>query len=372
MKAWLKITGIVVGAGLGTLLLKKGAGLAVKYLERKIELQKRLNAEKLAELAPSLTIVNGRNLTADKVLENEKIIEENPENLKARCLLLGFYGRHKQNTIEKDKYQEHALWVIEHCPESPVARECELNPLFFDTDEAYEKGKQLWLRHCDDPSANPRILNNAARYFLSSDRSIAKTLLLRGKSLQPENAEWSDRLAHLYDLGLDGFNETECAMIAFTEKQRAYQLRRSAIPFFRIEPPTDLPTLALKAGRIKDAIRYSKLLLRAVPRLRRDAGLASECTHEAHTVLGRIALIKGDVRLAKSHLQHSSNIDWSPVLNSFGPNLDLAKELLERKEIESVLRYLDRCEEFLKNEEKIPKWRSEITAGIIPFDWRGD
>ena len=89
------------------------------------------------------------------------------------------------------------------------------------------------------------------------------------------------------------------------------------------------------------------------------------------TCFGRVALKNGDIKQAKIHLARSASVSGSAVLGSFGPKMALAKELFERKEIESVLQYLERCELFwTSGKDKISKWRSEIEAGATPKDWK--
>ncbi len=144
MRAWQKITGIAVGAIVGTLLVRKASGLAVKYLEKEIASQKKRTAESFARVAPTIFFTQGFDLEEDKVLHTEQMLIEAPKNMRARCLLLGFYSRAGRGTSERKKFQEHALWVIENYPHTSMARECNLHP-WNDTDEVYQKGNKSGL-----------------------------------------------------------------------------------------------------------------------------------------------------------------------------------------------------------------------------------
>ncbi len=62
--------------------------------------------------------------------------------------------------------------------------------------------------------------------------------------------------------------------------------------------------------------------------------------HKAHTYLGLIALEENDIEEAKKNLILSGAIEGSPQLKSFGPDMILAKKLLERGEKQIVLHYL--------------------------------
>lgn len=82
-------------------------------------------------------------------------------------------------------------------------------------------------------------------------------------------------------------------------------------------------------------------------------------------MLGRIALVDGDVERAKSHLLASGNVPTSPVLGSFGPSMSLAAELLALGHREVVLDYFDLCAVFWDRAE-LRVWRAAINAGTAP------
>src|SRR5690606_1423435 len=63
--------------------------------------------------------------------------------------------------------------------------------------------------------------------------------------------------------------------------------------------------------------------------------------HKINIVSGRIALHEGKIEEAKTFLLSAGKTKGSPQLNSFGPNMTLAKELLENGEREVVIQYLD-------------------------------
>ena len=63
-------------------------------------------------------------------------------------------------------------------------------------------------------------------------------------------------------------------------------------------------------------------------------------------MLGRIALAEGDVAVAKKRLLAFADSKGSPRMNSFGPNMQLAKDLLARGEDDTVIEYFERCGKF--------------------------
>ena len=54
-------------------------------------------------------------------------------------------------------------------------------------------------------------------------------------------------------------------------------------------------------------------------------------------------------------------------MNSFGPNMSLAKDLLEKGERDTVLQYFELCRKFWTMDYgKLDEWSQEVRAGKIP------
>lgn len=66
-------------------------------------------------------------------------------------------------------------------------------------------------------------------------------------------------------------------------------------------------------------------------------------------------------------LRAAGETPGSPQLNSFGPNMTLAKDLLERGERDAVLAYFEACRVFWKmGGNSLDAWRQDVEAGRIP------
>ena len=75
----------------------------------------------------------------------------------------------------------------------------------------------------------------------------------------------------------------------------------------------------------------------------------------------------GDVTNAKKYLLEAGKTTGSAQLNSFGPNMTLAKELLEKGEKETVLKYFESCAKFWAlGKTRLSGWTLEVKAGKIP------
>jgi hypothetical protein len=91
-----------------------------------------------------------------------------------------------------------------------------------------------------------------------------------------------------------------------------------------------------------------------------------DVVHDANVVLGRIAADEGRLTDAKRHLLAAGETSGSPVLGSFGPNMGLAKDLLEKGEQVTVLQYFEQCRRFWGNNEKLNLWKKDVEEGRIP------
>jgi hypothetical protein len=158
----------------------------------------------------------------------------------------------------------------------------------------------------------------------------------------------------------DGPTKKAAAEKAFRQYEWAYD--RSE-PMGKDSLLSDLAKTAFEAGLIDEAKKYAEKML--------DDDAAGwnrgNRMHHGNLILGRIALTKDDVEEAKSRLLLAGKTTGSPQLNSFGPNMVLAKELLERGETEVVLEYFALCAEFWKSpQRKLEQWVEDVKADRIP------
>jgi hypothetical protein len=84
-------------------------------------------------------------------------------------------------------------------------------------------------------------------------------------------------------------------------------------------------------------------------------------------VLGMLALDCGDLESAKQYLTLAGSSIGSPQLNSFGPNMKLAKRLLKSGEKEAFLNFLNQIEVFWSSGKLwLRVWRKKVDEGEIP------
>ena len=89
--------------------------------------------------------------------------------------------------------------------------------------------------------------------------------------------------------------------------------------------------------------------------------------HFGNMVLGQVALRKGELEKAEMYLLKSGETPGSPQLNTFGPNMSLAKELLEAERPDAVLKYFELCSKFWEmSGDKLEVWAILAQNGKVP------
>lgn len=119
-------------------------------------------------------------------------------------------------------------------------------------------------------------------------------------------------------------------------------------------------------GHVEEARRYATDLLAQLPEYQGDWNYGN-AVHDGNVILGRIALREGHLAEAKRYLLAAGKSPGSPQMDSFGPNVSLANDLLEAGERDVVLEYFELCRKFWQMESgRLKKWSGEVKAGQIP------
>ena len=128
----------------------------------------------------------------------------------------------------------------------------------------------------------------------------------------------------------------------------------------------DLAKRALNAGEIDKAGAYSKQLLEMAPEYSKNWNYGN-AIYDGNFVLGRIAVRQGNLAEAGRYLLAAGAAPGSPQLHSFGPNMTLANELVERGQSAVVLQYLALCKNFWKMDRgKLDEWSATVRGGGVP------
>ena len=165
-----------------------------------------------------------------------------------------------------------------------------------------------------------------------------------------------------------------------TELDSAISRQDRALTLAQLEAglPADGPDRFYTLGRVAiaafDAADYARAetyaneLLALAPQYREDRSYHDRSYGDAifygNMVLGRVALRRDyNIPKAKAALIASGQTPGSPILNSYGPNMNLAKDLLEFGERDTVLQFFDQCRAFWKmgvREQKLDEWSAVV------------
>jgi hypothetical protein len=123
---------------------------------------------------------------------------------------------------------------------------------------------------------------------------------------------------------------------------------------------------ALAANEREKTKSYALVLLEQAASMKNNWNYGN-AVHVGNIVLGRLALDSGDVAEARRLLLEAGKTPGSPQLNSFGPNMMLAKELLTKGEREAVVDYLNLCAKFwLMHDGRLDVWKAAAAKGEMP------
>jgi len=140
---------------------------------------------------------------------------------------------------------------------------------------------------------------------------------------------------------------------AKTEQTRFYALNRAAKESFIV-------------GHVEESKKFGQELLSLAPRYRKDWNYGN-AIQDGNLVLGRIAVQEGHLPEAKKFLIEAGKSPGSPQMDTFGPNMSLAKDLLAKGEKAVVLEYFELCRKFWEmHDGRLDKWAKEVSNNKIP------
>lgn len=317
--------------------------------------------------------LTGEEITAEEAAALEQGLATDPSNFRARQKLIVYYFRAKLKDFSaetEENWERNVLWVIEHHPESQIAGTpyADILPMATpETEAGYQRGKELWLAQTGKHPHDRVIVRHAAQYLMVLDGRTACGLLENALAADPRNVETASLLAHAYELAeLHARTPAEKEELA----QKALSLREHSASEGdaeqRFNQLGDMSRAAFEAGDNTKAEEYATDLLQDAEKFRNSWNYGN-AVHSGNIVLGRIALRRGDVAGAKAHLLAAGGTPGSPQLDSFGPNMMLAQELLAKGERETVLTYLEACGKFWNmGGDTLKNWIETVKGGGTP------
>jgi hypothetical protein len=116
-------------------------------------------------------------------------------------------------------------------------------------------------------------------------------------------------------------------------------------------------------GKVEDARKYAQELMTLLSSFRQNQEYGN-AVHDANLTLGRIAVREGRLDDAKRHLIESIRTPGGRLMD-YGPNMSLAKDLLEKGERQVVLDYFALCRKFW-NFGRLDEWSQQVKEGKTP------
>lgn len=119
-------------------------------------------------------------------------------------------------------------------------------------------------------------------------------------------------------------------------------------------------------GKFVNAKMYANQLLSISNHFQEDWNYGN-AIHKGNIILGRVALRQNDIKSANNYLIKAGNTNGSPQLDTFGPNMSLARELLDKGEKETVIEYFELCKRFWEMDNgRLDSWITSIKGGRKP------
>jgi TPR repeat protein len=213
------------------------------------------------------------------------------------------------------------------------------------------------------------ISSEAMRLSERDYGDLGEKLLLRAQSLEPGNKNWSAILGEMYSLKSVAAKTLEDKMQwsrKALEQMEKGDIKHISDPEWRMGRLGEISKVAFNVGEYQKAEKYAKELLALAEPHPADPRFG-QAWHDGNMILGRLALKRGDVAKAKMHLLRAGHTPGGGTLTSFGPNMSLAKDLLEQGEKSTVIEYLMLCKKFWAYPRNpVDTWIQAIKSGQQP------
>lgn len=316
----------------------------------------------------------GEKLDTDDLETCQQLLQQDPDHLVAHILLIGYHSRRDGRTPEDDSsLVDHLTWLIEKHPlqSATTIYGARRRGAVGAGDKIAEAWNRQVARHPNDPA----ILGRATMFFLNHDLVRAEELIHQLNALNTPDRSYSGLFANLYERHYEMSTGAKRAMAA----KRALQVvleeeaeREERSPetneegderisaLHRSVRLQTLAPMAFDAAEYSRAREYAEELLAITKEHGRWLAYWNPGA-TAHGVLGRLAIVEGDLREAKAHLAAMLSARRGPL------DLTLAQELLEAGEREAVwlfllsYRSLDRVET-----DDVNAWIEAIQSGLVP------
>jgi tetratricopeptide (TPR) repeat protein len=310
--------------------------------------------------------VKGTQFSPKEAAETMALVDNHPKDSAARMRLIAFMSVARFTSTEyKEPWVRNIHWFIVNKPE--VANLQVLNvDCYIDGDAACKGTRDLWLGQVEKNPRNTGLIVNAASYMQSIGESgKSEELYLRAVSIAPKDYDLHQKLGYFYLLagkyGKESGNQREMGKKALAEMEIAQGLA-TGNPGWLAWQRWELAESAFLAGDIAKTDMYADAMINNPGDCKKDAHLYGNSVFWGNYYRGRTSVLKGNLKEAGKYLLEAGKTPGSAQLDSFGPDFDLAQDLLDRGEKAVVVEFLESCKRFW-DKEKLDGWVKSIKEG---------
>lgn len=326
------------------------------------------DSSSFAAFEKAMTLLrDGRDLNAVAAAQLEEQLVRDPENLRLRCLLVGYYHRGRPANGDPDaatKLNAHLSWLIKHDAEHALLK----SPVYPHR-SADEPGFQRNARHWENRLAVARpsvtTFQHAASFFLVGDTGEQRDrdCVNRAIELHPDHPwGYSEHARQLWSDARSASSESERMQLYVDAYAWILEAHAREDEEGQDEMLEELTHAAYEAGRCDAAERHAESML-ANPLGHYNPG---QRTYEAHRLLGHMALDRGDLAAARTHLRAAAAA-WTSQPSFMGPCLSLARAFLDRGEAAAVEEHLRTLRTtWSRGWESLDGWLAAIARGERP------
>jgi hypothetical protein len=295
-----------------------------------------------------------------------------PEDLEKRArLLAALTFRRRPHPDPAPEFVNEVVWWIERHPDELQHVTPALAVLSHAPFAVYQRIRDAWNRTLSAREPSVDLILVAAQSFNHHEPDRALELLGRAHGAASHDGRAAWQAGHIWLLRSTRFrvggpadHDPQEAAEALRWFEKALERRSSGEE--RGSTLTSACDAALAAGEYEKARAFAEELIASSASTQADWNLGN-AIYVGHSTLGRIALREDAVERAKEHLGLAGRTPGSPQLNSFGPELELADELLQRGERDAVLEFLRAIRTFWRSgRDRIDLWVLRIERGETP------
>ncbi len=321
-------------------------------------------------------IQSGGGLTPQQIVELTARAANNPADNEA---VLPLIGHHDRGDKMKPEGSALLLGFIQRHPRADGSGGLYIVLSFLYDIDTLKSAVRVWEKHAARFHDEPQVLGNAAQWMqhlAAVEPAYSKEALMlleRARSLEPKELRWALLLGMA---SLDAATKQTPPQSVDTAKKAIAALEAS----LTLGDAAGRDLLLAGKGPVEAALAEARFITGDLTKAKADAEIAltkldpkkdswnhGNLDFALHQLLGRIALAQGDGKEAAAQLIASGKTPGSPQLNSFGPSMSLASELLGKGERKAVVEYLDLCAKFWSSgRSKMPDWKSQIEKGETP------